>query len=90
MVFPTPLFESFFSFMIFIFLMKIRKREMPTGRLFFIYMTINGVARFMVEFIRLNPTAAFGMTHAQIIGIFFVITGIIGIVLVDMKARKSA
>jgi len=88
-VFPTPLFESFISFMFFVLLMKLRKREMPAGKLFFIYMILNGSARFLVEFIRLNPKVAFGLTHSQITGIFFIITGIIGWVLVEKKAHSA-
>ena len=88
-VYPTPLFESFFSFMIFIFLMKLRKREMPAGKLFFIYCILNGASRFMVEFIRLNPKVLLGLTHAQITAILFIITGIIGWVLVEKKHVKA-
>jgi len=88
-VFPTPLFESFISFLIFIFIMKLRKREMPAGKLFFIYLILNGIARFAVEFIRLNPKAAFGLTQAQIIALLFMLTGIIGWILVVRRARTS-
>jgi phosphatidylglycerol---prolipoprotein diacylglyceryl transferase len=89
-VFPTPLFESFVSFMFFVILMKLRKREMPAGMLFFIYMILNGTARFMVEFIRLNPKVALGLTHSQVLGILFILTGIIGYILVQKRARGAA
>ncbi|MBN2161283.1 MAG: prolipoprotein diacylglyceryl transferase [Spirochaetes bacterium] len=88
-VFPTPLFESFFSFMLFILVMKLRKREMPEGKLFFIYLIMSGAARFLVEFIRLNPTITLGMTQAQIVAIFYMVTGIIGWILVDKRARAA-
>ncbi len=88
-VFPTPLFESFVSFMFFVLLMKLRKREMPAGKLFFIYMILNGSARFMVEFIRLNPKVALGLTHSQVLGVCFILTGIIGWVLVEKQARRA-
>jgi phosphatidylglycerol:prolipoprotein diacylglycerol transferase len=87
-VFPTPLFESFASFMIFVFLLNMRKREMPIGKLFFIYLILNGVARFMVEFIRKNPEMMLGLTQAQVLAILFVLTGVAGWILVDMKARN--
>ncbi|MCU0849387.1 MAG: prolipoprotein diacylglyceryl transferase [Spirochaetes bacterium] len=80
-VFPTALFESMLSFIFFAALMQIRKRDLPAGMLFFIYLIMNGMARFMVEFIRINPKAALGLTHAQFIAVLFVITGIIGIVM---------
>src|SRR3990172_939801 len=40
-VYPAPLFESFVSLLFFAFLMKLRKREMPTGKIFFIYLILN-------------------------------------------------
>ncbi len=89
-VFPTPLFESFFSFMLFIFFMKMRKRELPTGFIFFLYLILNGTARFLVEFIRLNPKVMLELTQGQIIGILYVITGALGLFLLRKQAAKAA
>ncbi|TFH43837.1 MAG: prolipoprotein diacylglyceryl transferase [Chrysiogenales bacterium] len=89
-VFPTPLLESMFSFIVFIVIMKLRKREMPAGKLFFIYLLLNGIPRFMVEFIRLNPVVVFGLTQAQLIALFFIITALIGLVLVEKRAQRAA
>ena len=88
-VYPTPLFESFFSFCIVVLLMQLRKKELPLGFLFFLYIALNGIARFSVEFIRLNPSVAFGLSQAQIIAIFFFLTGIIGILLVKKRAKGT-
>ncbi len=63
---------------------------MPAGKIFFIYLILNGAARFLVEFIRLNPVMAFGLTQAQIIAIFYVLTGILGWILVEKQAKKAA
>lgn len=82
-VFPTPLFESFISLLAVIILLQLRKRKFATGTIFFVWMILNGIPRFFVEFIRLNKTVALGMTQAQIIAILFVLTGILGIVLVN-------
>ncbi|HPC42273.1 MAG TPA: prolipoprotein diacylglyceryl transferase [Spirochaetota bacterium] len=89
-VFPTPLFESFVSFMFFILFMKLRKKELPAGMIFFLYLILNGTARFLVEFIRLNPKFALELTQGQIIGILYVITGALGIFLVRKQAQKAA
>ncbi len=77
-VYPTPLFEVFFSFLVFILLLQLRKREMPAGRLFFLYLLLNGLPRFIVEFIRLNPRGLLGMTQAQFVGILMIAAGIAG------------
>ncbi len=89
-VFPTSLFESFFAFLVFIFAMKMRKREWPAGKIFFIYLILNGAARMLVEFIRLNPVMLLGMTQAQVVSIFYIITGVLGWILVENRARKAA
>ena len=89
-VFPTPLFEVFFSFLVLGFLLHLRKRELKTGQLFFIYLVLNGIPRFLVEFIRLNPKIALSMTQAQIVSILFILTGILGVALLQMKGKKTA
>ncbi|MCL2154489.1 MAG: prolipoprotein diacylglyceryl transferase [Leptospirales bacterium] len=78
-VFPTPLFESFAALVFFIILMRLRKHDLKTGMIFFIYLIMNGCARFAIEFIRVNPVAAFGLTQAQIIAICFIIGGSAGL-----------
>ncbi len=89
-VYPTPLIESLLALLLFVLLMKLRKFEMPEGKLFFIYLIVNGATRFLVEFIRLNPRVMPGITQAQIIAALFVLTGIIGWVMVERKARTEA
>jgi len=84
-VFPTPLFESFASLIFFLILMRLRKHEMKTGILFFIYLIMNGFARFTIEFIRLNPPTSIGLTQAQIIAICFITAGIVGLIAVNTK-----
>lgn len=87
-VFPTPLFESLFSLTVFFVLMQLRKSDHPTGRIFFIYLILNGFARFTVEFIRVNQKFVIGLTHAQVIAILFVLTGIAGIIWVQRRGVK--
>ncbi len=88
-VLPTPLFESLFSFLIVITLLQLRKKELTAGMIFFIYFMLNGIARFSVEFLRRNPIVAFNLTQAQVIAIFFVITGLLGMILVQMRGNRG-
>ncbi len=88
-VLPTPLFESFFSFLIVITLLQLRKKELTPGIIFFIYFMLNGAARFTVEFYRRNPIVAFGLTQAQLIAILFFITGLLGLVLVTRTGNRG-
>lgn len=87
-VFPTPLFESFLSLGFFLILMRLRKREFKTGTIFFIYLIMNGAARFLVEFIRRNPSALLGLTQAQIIAFAFIAAGAAGIIY-NMKKSNA-
>ena len=88
-VYPAPLFESLFSFLVVILLLKLRKKEMPTGKIFFIYLILNGIPRFLIEFIRLNPKELWGLTQAQFIALLFIMTGILGWILVEKKHAKT-
>lgn len=49
---PTQLYESFAEFMIFIFLMFLRKRKSFDGRVFWTYVLLYSVARFIIEIFR--------------------------------------
>lgn len=89
-VFPAPLFESFISFLFFFILMRIRKRDTNPGFIFFLYLILNGAARFSIEFIRLNPPAAFGLTQAQLVAICFIITGVAGLIKIRSGSTSSA
>ncbi len=88
-VFPVPLFEAFISFIVFFAVLQLRKRELPAGIVFFIYLICNAVPRFLLEFIRLNPKILFGMTQAQFIAIGLLITAVIGIVMIKKKAASA-
>lgn len=48
---------------------------LPAGSVFAAYMIYTGVARFLVEFIRINPRSFFGMTNAQTAGAASVLLG---------------
>ena len=52
----------------------------PVGMVFAQYLILTGVARFLVEFIRINPRSFFGMTNAQTAALGSIILGVILIV----------
>jgi phosphatidylglycerol---prolipoprotein diacylglyceryl transferase len=47
----------------------------PAGEVFAAYMVLTGVARFLVEFIRINPRSFFGLTNAQAASVASVVLG---------------
>ena len=74
-VHPTPLYEAAAYAAVFGVLWTVRKRNPPDGTLFSIYLVGTSLARFAVEFIRINPKIAFGLTQAQLIAIVLFIAG---------------
>lgn len=81
-VYPTPIWETTISLIFLAILWFLRKRLKIAGLLFFIYMIMNGVARFFIEGIRINERYdLLGMdwSLSQWIGLLFAIIGIIGV-----------
>jgi phosphatidylglycerol---prolipoprotein diacylglyceryl transferase len=56
------------------------------GEVFAMYLILTGVARFLVEFIRINPRSFFGMSNAQAAG---GLSALVGIGLYLMLRRKN-
>lgn len=78
-VFPTPLYETLMTIVIFIVLWSLRKRMTIPGVLFSIYLIFNGVERFLIEQIRVNNKFDFiglQVTQAQVISVLFALGGI--------------
>jgi phosphatidylglycerol:prolipoprotein diacylglycerol transferase len=78
-VHPTPIYEFLASLVIFCVLWRLGARWMRNapdiGKLFGVYLLLSGIARFLVEFIRLNPRSFFGMTNAQTASLVGMIVG---------------
>ncbi len=78
-VHPTQLYEiaaSLFIFALMVWLISPRvKRE---GAMFFIYLVLAGIERFLVEFVRTNQPVALGMTQQQWISIGLFVVGMAG------------
>jgi len=90
-VFPTPLYEIIICSLLFLFLWAIRKRIKTPFVLFGIYLTVNGIERFLVESIRVNKTySLFGLhpSQAQIIAIVLIIIGLVTILLAKRNAHR--
>ncbi len=88
-VLPTPLFESLGAFLITALLLSLGRRELPTGLRFFLYLTLSGLARFIVEFVRRNPEFLAGLSQAQIVGILFTLAGIAGMFLSLQRWKRA-
>lgn len=79
-VFPTPLYEIVMAILLFGLLWAIRKKIKTPGRLFAVYLFVNGIERFLIEQIRVNTHYDFwGMqpTQAEIIALLLILTGLL-------------
>jgi prolipoprotein diacylglyceryltransferase len=79
-VYPTAFYETVACFLLFVLLWSLRKKITVPGRLFGLYLAVNGVERFFIEKIRVNTKYnifGFQPTQAEIISSLLVITGII-------------
>ncbi len=78
-VFPTPLYEIVMALLIFALLWSVRKKFKTAGRLFAVYLMLNGIERFLIEQIRVNTKYSFFGIHptqAELISLFLVIAGL--------------
>ncbi len=74
-VHPTPLYELILYTLIFAVLWTLRTRRHPAGTLFWWYLVLAPAARFLIEFVRINPRVVFGLTEAQMISLVLMAIG---------------
>lgn len=75
-VHPTPIYEFIEATIIFGILWALRKKGCKPGTLFWLYLVLAGLARLAVEFWRINPVVAFGLTEAQWFGLAVIAVGL--------------
>jgi len=88
-VHPTPIYELIAGILIFMFLWSKRKKYNVNGKLFFVYLILTAIARFLVEIIRINPRLLLGLSEAQIISIILIIISIIALIILKKKEQIS-
>lgn len=79
LVHPTQLYEAAFFLGIFVLLWRWRRRAHSNGWLFWSYLVLAGIERFVVEFWRVTTVLFGGVTVAQMISLALVITGVTGL-----------
>jgi phosphatidylglycerol:prolipoprotein diacylglycerol transferase len=84
-VHPTPIYEFLESVLVFGILWALRKKNYAPGTLFWLYLPLAGLARLAVEFWRLNPVFALGLTEAQWFSIAMIIVGFLQL----LRARHA-
>ncbi len=90
-VFPTPFYETIMMSVIFIFLWVTRKSIKTPGVLFSIFLLLQGLERFAIEAIRVNPRYKFiglNLSQAQYISLALIIIGVVGILYLKYFKQK--
>jgi phosphatidylglycerol:prolipoprotein diacylglycerol transferase len=79
-VHPTPIYEFLVAILIAWILWRLGARGLkthsPNGVIFAAYLVLTGIARFLVEIIRINPRSFYGLTNAQAASVVSVIAGV--------------
>jgi len=78
-VHPAPLYELIIWSAIGVFLWHMGTKALNSrkinGEIFCAYLIFTGVARFVVEIVRINPPWIFGMSNAQVASVASVLAG---------------
>ena len=72
---PTPMYETVMSVIIFFILWMTTNKKLPAGFQISLYFMLGGLQRFAIEFLRINPKVAFGLSGAQLISIALIAIG---------------
>jgi phosphatidylglycerol:prolipoprotein diacylglycerol transferase len=93
-VHPTPLYELIVSCAIGWVLWQLGarylKRPEHSGEVFCYYLILTGVARFLVEIIRINPPWILGLSNAQIASAISTVGGLILLVFLKRSTTASS
>jgi phosphatidylglycerol---prolipoprotein diacylglyceryl transferase len=78
-VHPTPIYEFFIWTAIAAFLWHLGSKAVrgpkAKGEIFCNYLILTGIARFLIEFIRINPRSFFGLSNAQAASLVSILLG---------------
>ncbi|HVP41827.1 MAG TPA: prolipoprotein diacylglyceryl transferase family protein [Terriglobales bacterium] len=93
-VHPTPIYEFLGAVVIFLWLWRQAKSSAAGARapgwVLGQYFVLTGLARFLVEFIRINPRVWLGLSNAQLAGTCSVMVGIVLLLLTRRASPGSS
>lgn len=86
-VHPAPIYEALAYGAVFALLWSMRRGRHPDGFIIWWYLALSGAVRFLVEFVRVNPKVALGLSEAQWISLVLIA---IASVLIWRSSRPAA
>lgn len=77
-VLPTPILESVIAVAVAILLVRLSESTnwSSSGKIFGLYLLLMSIERFVVEFFRIEPKYAFGLSEAQFISVILSVLGV--------------
>ncbi len=73
---PTPVYEIIMNLTIFAIIWRLRRRQLPDGALFLIYLLLYSTGRFLITIWSAYEIIAFGLNQAQLISLGALVIGI--------------
>jgi len=93
-VHPAPLYElliwSAIGWLLWRLGARLLKNQRPPGEIFCYYLILTGVARFLVEIIRINSPWIFGLSNAQVASAISIIGGVILLIFLRRPSAVSS
>jgi phosphatidylglycerol:prolipoprotein diacylglycerol transferase len=89
---PMPVYELIVNLGIFSLLWQLRKRNLPDGFLFLIYLSLYSLERFFLAFTSAYQILAFGLTQSQIVALVSLVIALvlIGRTMAQTRSQASA
>lgn len=72
LVHPAPIYETIGYGAVFLVLWSMRRSPQPDGMILWWYLLLSATVRFLVEFVRVNPRVAFGLSEAQLVSLVLI------------------
>ncbi|MGC1398805.1 prolipoprotein diacylglyceryl transferase family protein, partial [Candidatus Binatus sp.] len=88
-VHPAPIYETILYLGVFTIVWSMRKTSHPAGRIMYWYLLLGGAARFLVEFVRINPRVFYGLSEAQLIALAMMVIGGVALILTREKDHAA-
>jgi predicted O-methyltransferase YrrM len=92
-VHPTPIYEFIVGIAICAYLWRLGGKAVrgprPEGQVVAEFFILSGIARFLVEFIRINPRSILGLSNAQFFALLTAIGGAVLLVIVKKRFRAT-
>jgi len=89
-VHPTPVYETIAYLLVFAFLWRRRHEPAPDGTQLAWYLVLACSARFVIEFVRVNPPVLFSLSQAQLMSLALVALGTARLVATKRQWRTAA